>query len=146
MYSVVFGCAMGILFDMIRGFRRIVSDNSVSVFVQDILLWALGTAGAFFFVFVFSGGVLRWMHLVGMFIGWALYYISFGALTWKLFTIIAKPFDALRRLIAEKVRAKMKKTEKKLSKIKKNSVFLFHFPKKKYKINTKYSYALKRRR
>ncbi len=157
-YSVAYGGAIGLFYDILRMLRIAIKSGTVITFVQDIIFWAFTAIATFIYIFAFAGGTVRIIFLLFVAVGWVMYYISLGKLLVWIFSSISKPIKLLlckiRCLILKpfrplivKVYEKQKTYKKKFKKKIKNSNFLFHFSKKNNKIyKDKYSYALKRRR
>ena len=153
LYSIAYGVALGVFYDLFRVFRLIFIPSSVSAFLQDILFWMVSGVVTFMYMFSFNDGSVRFYMLCGVFLGWILYYFTLGS--W-IYAFFRKVIGTLKRWICrffwylfwparwllQKIRPLCVKSREKSNKFLKNAISLFHFRKKHNKMNNvKYQYA-----
>ncbi len=90
--SLGFGFLLGVLYDVFRTVRLIVSDGKRFVFVMDFLYFAVCGVLSFFFLLVTDEGRLRIYTLSGEILGWMIYYFSFGVVAVRATNAVAKLF------------------------------------------------------
>lgn len=118
-FAFGFGFMLGIVYDIFRTLRLIISGGKRVVFVADITYFIAAAVLNFCFVLVFNDGEMRGFILAGEALGWLVYYFSLGLLTVRagnavikavrravraVFGIIAKPFLFIFRKITRKVK------------------------------------------
>ncbi|MDR2647787.1 MAG: spore cortex biosynthesis protein YabQ [Oscillospiraceae bacterium] len=74
-----FGFFLGVLYDIFRIVRLLVSGKRVFLLAQDILYCLCCTILTFFFFLSVSDGGFHTYGLLGEILGWLLYYVSFGS-------------------------------------------------------------------
>lgn len=124
LYAVGFGFFIGILYDLFRALRLMLSDGKKAFIVSDILFSL--AAGFFTFLFALSrlDGNIRGYVLMGELLGFLVYSVSFGVFFSKLtdrivrgiyrfFAAIAKPFLYIYRKLRRFLRKNMEKARKK---------------------------------
>lgn len=74
LYSIAYGVALGVFYDLFRVLRLIFIPSSVSAFIQDVLFWIISGIVTFMYMFSFNDGMIRFYMLCGVFLGWILYY------------------------------------------------------------------------
>lgn len=79
LYSLGFGFLLGILYDVFRTVRKIISDSGAFVFFMDFLYFAVCAFLIFCFNLVVDSGRIRIYVMLGHVLGWLIYYFSFGA-------------------------------------------------------------------
>lgn len=94
LYAVLFGCLICLLYDVFRLVRVTKKYTVLSVFVQDILFWALVTFLTFLFLLSRTNGALRGFVIVGQILGFIIFRCTFS--DW-LFPLFAKFFLSLAR-------------------------------------------------
>lgn len=115
-YSLGFGFLLGILYDVFRTLRMIISRSKGFTFFMDLLYFAVCAVLTFCFIMVVDSGKVRIYVALGEALGWLIYYFSFGAIAIKVsgavvrgvrsaFSAISKPF----RRIFGKIRRKFMK-------------------------------------
>ncbi len=153
LYSIAYGVALGVFYDLFRVLRLIFIPSSVSVFIQDVLFWIISGIVTFMYMFSFNDGMIRFYMLCGVFLGWILYYFTLGG--W-IYAFLKKVIGTLKRWICrffwylfwpirwlmQKIRPVCAKTRENTNKFLKNAFTLFHFRRKHNKMNNvKYQYA-----
>lgn len=72
--SILFGGGLLMIYDMIRGFRRVFVHNSFWVTAEDFLFWIFVGISSFRFLFWYNKGELRGFFFLGLGLGMILYY------------------------------------------------------------------------
>lgn len=132
LYALGFGFLLGILYNIFRILRMIISDSNGFVFFSDLLYFVVCTFLTFCFILVTDSGKLRIYVMFGIALGWAVCYFSFGAIAVKagnsfirvfrrVFSVLFSPFRRLFSVALQKTRKKAdfckkkaRKTEKKV--------------------------------
>ncbi len=115
LYALGFGFLLGVLYDVFRTLRMIISESKGFVFFMDVLYFAVCTFLIFCFILVVDSGRIRVYVALGIILGWIVYYFSFGAIAMrvsnavtgllkKAFSALFKPFELLNRRILKKTR------------------------------------------
>ena len=153
LYSIAYGVALGVFYDLFRVLRLIFIPSSVSAFIQDVLFWIISGIVTFMYMFSFNDGMIRFYMLCVVFLGWILYYFTLGG--W-IYAFLKKVIGTLKRWICrffwylfwpirwlmQKIRPVCAKTRENTNKFLKNAFTLFHFRRKHNKMNNvKYQYA-----
>ena len=79
MLSVGMGFILGILYDLFRIIRLIITDKPRAFVIQDILYVAVSAFLSFLFLLSVNNGKVRLFELAGEVLGWLIYYFSFGS-------------------------------------------------------------------
>lgn len=79
-YSLGFGFLLGILYDVFRTVRLIISNSKSFVIFMDLLYFAVCAFLVFCFNMVVDSGHIRIYVVLGEILGWLIYYFSFGAI------------------------------------------------------------------
>lgn len=115
-YSLGFGFLLGILYDVFRTVRTVISNSRGFVFFMDLLYFTACAFLIFCFNMVVDSGHIRIYIALGELLGWLVYYFSFGVIALRasnavsacvkrFFKLVFKPF----KTIAEKTGRKMRK-------------------------------------
>lgn len=80
MYAVGFGFLIGILYDVFRTIRMLVSNGKKAFMVFDVLYAFTAAILTFLFLLTVQSGRVRGFVLFGELLGFLIYYISFGLL------------------------------------------------------------------
>lgn len=116
MYSLGFGFLLGILYDIFRTLRLIISRSRGFVFFADILYFVLCAFLTFCFMLVADSGRVRLYVGGGEVLGWLIYYFSFGAIAIKtcnaLVAFVHKAFSLFLKPIKRFFGAMKKKSAK----------------------------------
>lgn len=80
-----FGFCLGIIFELIKLIRKIISHSKYAVLAQDILGFIIFTMLIFLFLLCVSNGELRVYSLFGLMAGYVIYYFTLGFLLAALF-------------------------------------------------------------
>lgn len=109
--SIGFGFLLGILYDVFRTVRLVISDSKAFVLFMDLLYFAFCTFLNFCYLLTLDYGKIRFYIAFAELLGWLIYYFSFGAiairasrfvsgLIKRLFSLIIKPFKFFSRKIS----------------------------------------------
>lgn len=101
--SLGFGFLLGILYDVFRTLRLVISRTAGFTVFMDILYFLLCAFLVFFFNLIVDEGKIRLYVLLGDMLGWLIYYFSLGEISVrvsnriilssrKLFGVVSKPF------------------------------------------------------
>lgn len=150
-YSVGFGFLLGILYDVFRTFRLVISKSKILAFVTDIVYFSLGSFLTFCFIMVVDSGKVRLYVFFGEILGWLIWYFSFGAVALRFTNAVTRLF---RRLISEPLKRILRKFSRKFGKFASNSKKIIRKTDKKVKFSLQkhsgivynlYSYILKKK-
>ena len=112
--SLGFGFLLGIIYDIFRTLRLIISKSAMFTVFMDILYFVLCAVLIFSFNLVVDSGKIRVYVLLGDMLGWLIYYFSFGeisvkisnkiiSLFGKLFGSVSKPFLRQKNRFGKKI-------------------------------------------
>lgn len=135
LFSVGFGFLLGILYDVFRTVRLMISNSAGFVLTMDILYFCVCAFSNFCFVMALDGGRVRAFIALGEALGWMIYYISFGAIAVRVTSfavrsvhraaaVIFKPFRRLKAKIRRKLEKNAAFLRKTSIKNDKNAKFL----------------------
>lgn len=138
--SLGFGFLLGILYDVFRTLRLIISRSAGFTVFMDIFCFVLCAFLIFFFNLIVDEGKIRLYVLFGDLLGWMIYYFSFGEISMRVsnriiqsvrgaLRVVLKPISRLRC----RVKRKMKKIVGFFKKIIKKFDKKIKFDLKKYK-------------
>lgn len=114
LYALGFGFLLGILYDIFRTLRLIISRSRGFVFFMDILYFAVCSFLTFCFIMIVDSGRVRIYVAIGEILGWLIYYFSFGAIAMKttnavvvfvkrFFSALFKPVKRIFHMIFRKM-------------------------------------------
>lgn len=83
MMSFGFGFLLGVAYDLFRIARLTVTRGKVAVFIMDVLYFLAAGITVFLFMLAFNEGEIRSYLLLGIFLGFLIYYFTFGAFVLK---------------------------------------------------------------
>ena len=89
-YACILGIIMGIIYDVFRIIRLLVSWKDWQVFIQDIVYFFIVGISTFLFALAYNKGDVRAYLIVGEIIGWIIYYITIGEIVYRFSEAIAK--------------------------------------------------------
>lgn len=121
--AAYYGMLMGISYDVLRIFRRVVSHKNVIVYIEDYLFWVVWGIVLFALIFNYNDGNIRGYVFVAVLMGGILYLRSFSPFLVKyvslilgniLTFILKKPLKAVKMFVTKLTR-KAKKGIKKLN-------------------------------
>ena len=90
LYSLALGFGLGVIYDIFRTLRMFVPRIRWVVITADVLYFTLCGVISFFFVLVTDEGKLRIYTVLGIMLGWCIWYFSFGLLAMKISTAVVK--------------------------------------------------------
>ena len=134
-YSLGFGFLLGILYDVFRTLRLIVSRSAGFAFFADTLYFILCGFLIFFFMLVTDKGRLRLYTAAGEILGWLIYYFSLGTVAVRLSNGIIGFFKRIIYAISAFVKRIMRKVLHKNEKIIKKCKKIIRKSDKKVKFN-----------
>ena len=73
---LLFGFGIGILYDLFKIKRRLLSENSIILFIDDLFFSLLSVMLFLFTVFIANNGIFRWYEILFSMIGYMLYRIT----------------------------------------------------------------------
>ena len=97
--SVGFGFLLGILYDVFRIFRLVISRAKSFVLFMDLLYFAVCSVLVFCFMLVTDSGRVRLYTAGGQLIGWLIYYFSSGAVVIRLTSSLTAFVRSINRRI-----------------------------------------------
>lgn len=109
--AAVLGFALGAVYDVFRIFRVATRSGKVAVFFLDILYWLVCASATFIFLLVQNEGKPRFMAVLMIVAGAALYYATVGAIVIRR----AAAVDAGTRRAARRAAAAAARPVKRLS-------------------------------
>lgn len=83
MMAFGFGFLLGVLYDLFRIARLTVTRGRVAVFIADVAYFLLVGILVFLFMLAYNRGEIRSYLLLGIVLGFAVYYFTFGAFVLK---------------------------------------------------------------
>ncbi|MBQ4627429.1 MAG: spore cortex biosynthesis protein YabQ [Clostridia bacterium] len=78
--SIGFGFLLGILYDVFRMVRLVISNSKPFVLFMDLLYFAFCTFLNFCYILTLDYGKIRIYIVFAQLLGWLIYYFSFGAI------------------------------------------------------------------
>ena len=97
--SLGFGLIIGILYDVLRVVRIFLSFSKIAAYVTDFLFSVLSAVMTFLFCLSVSNGEVRLYIILGEFIGFSVFYLSFGTVAVKFSEkTVKKILNALRKI------------------------------------------------
>lgn len=132
LYSLGFGFLLGILYDVFRTLRLIISNSRGFVFFMDMLYFAVCAFASFCFIMVVDCGRVRIYAALGWVLGWLIYYFSFGAIAIKVSGAVisavrrffAAVFAPISRKICRKIGSSARRGKKIIRKTDKKTKFI----------------------
>lgn len=82
-WALLLGIASGVCYDVFRVLRQAVRHSWLAVLLEDISFFALVTAVLFGFFMERCGGEVRFFVVLGLLLGWLLYFFSAGTFLTK---------------------------------------------------------------
>ncbi|MDF2607163.1 MAG: hypothetical protein K0R15_831 [Clostridiales bacterium] len=74
--TILCGIGMGVIYDSIRIFRRIVPHNNFVIAIEDLIYWICCSIFLFYVLYSKDDGVIRGFSILGVMVGLCIYYIS----------------------------------------------------------------------
>lgn len=133
--SLGFGFILGILYDVFRIVRLVVSPGRRIVIIYDVVYVALSAVLSFLFFLAVNDGSVRAFSLFALLLGWLVYYLSLGIFvikisealvrfTRRLIYLITRPFVFVFGIIRRLLRRFRRFLSKNIKKLLKKSKFL----------------------
>lgn len=85
--SIKIGIFMGIVFDLIRIFRKLLKHPNFLVQVEDMLYWVFCGFMGFYMLYICNYAAIRPFVFVGIILGATFYFLAFSSWFMKLATI-----------------------------------------------------------
>ena len=76
LWFIGFGIICGLIYDLLRAFRREIRHGTAAVMTEDILFCAAACSGCYAIFFLKNNGALRAYGFIGILLGAALYYLT----------------------------------------------------------------------
>lgn len=119
--SLAVGFMLGLCMEPLRIYRLMARPGTVAVFFQDIVYWFLCSACAFVFILTVNSGQLRVFLVVGIIIGFAVYFLTLGALIMKasksIAALLRRSAACIDRKVMRPIAGAYVKTKKKAGRV-----------------------------
>lgn len=99
MTSVEIGILMGIVFDLIRIFRKIIKHPNFFVQLEDMFFWVFCAFMSFYMLYICNYAAIRPFIFIGIICGAIFYFLTFSVWFMKLATIVINYVKALIKQI-----------------------------------------------
>lgn len=86
--SIQIGIIIGIIFDSIRIFRKMIHHPNFAVQIEDMLFWVFSGFMGFYMLYNCNYADIRPYIMLGMIMGASLYFLTFSILVMKVMTCI----------------------------------------------------------
>ena len=93
--SVEIGVLMGVLFDLIRIFRKILKHPNFLVQIEDMLYWIICALLGFYRLYICNYAAIRPYICIGIILGAVFYLLTFSIIFMKIATAIIKYVKSL---------------------------------------------------
>lgn len=118
LFSLVFGAALGAVYDVFRILRIAIPFGKIAIFIQDLLFFLLSALLTFAFMLYESSGMVRIFIIFGELLGATVYYFTLGVIVIKsskaiigffkavfsaIFCFIFKPIGRFIKFLAGKI-------------------------------------------
>lgn len=120
LYALGFGFLLGILYDIFRILRMIISGSKGFILFMDLLYFAVCTFLTFCFVLTVDSGRIRIYVAAGVILGWIVYYFSFGAIAMRVSNAVVSFFKSIFSAVIRPVKRLSGRILSKISKFEKN--------------------------
>lgn len=117
LYSLGFGFLLGILYDVFRTLRLIISRAKIFTFFMDFLYFSVCAFLTFCFIMVVDSGKVRLYVALGEVLGFFIYYFSFGAIALKVSSAVTAFFRRIFFAFFSKAGRLFKRLRRKFEKI-----------------------------
>jgi len=122
--SILTGCFIIFIYDLIRIFRRVVKHGIISIALEDFIYWISMAAIIFVMMYKENDGAIRGFAMAGIFLGMLVYSSSLSKFVVKYSAAIINTFlkviKKILHVIFTPIRFVIKKTSAKKQKVKKN--------------------------
>ena len=134
-YSLGFGFLLGILYDVFRLVRLIVSRSKGFILFMDLLYFTVCSLFTFCFILAADSGKVRLYTVAGELIGWLIYYFSFGTVAMRLSNTVVSFFRRVNSAISSRIKTFLEKIFGKFRKTGENCKKIIRKSDKKVKFN-----------
>jgi len=93
--TVALGIGLGLAYDFIRLFRRLVRHSKIFCGLEDLFYWFAVLGAVFYFMLNKNYGEIRMFSVMGFFIGMVLYMMSISGIVLKIMMIAANFIKAV---------------------------------------------------
>lgn len=114
--SLGFGFLLGVLYDIFRTLRLIISSSAGFTVFADIMYFLLCTFLVFCFNLVVDNGKIRLYVLLGDLLGWLIYYFSLGEISLKISNSIILLVKSFFRAVSAPLRRVKNRINRKFGK------------------------------
>ena len=97
--SVQIGVLMGVLFDLIRIFRKLLKHPNFLVQIEDMLYWVVCGFMGFYMLYVCNYAEIRPYIFIGIILGAVFYFLTFSIIFMKIATLMINYIKALVKKI-----------------------------------------------
>lgn len=104
LYSLGFGFLLGILYDVFRTLRLIISLSKGFAFFCDLLYFVICAFLTFCFILVADSGRVRLYVFFGEALGWFIYYFSFGAIAIRFTNAVTGFFRRIFSAVSKRIK------------------------------------------
>lgn len=98
-----FGFLLGVAYDLCRILRLTVTRGRIAVFIVDVLYFLAAGLSVFLFMLAYNQGEFRFYLILGIILGFLIYYFTFGAfiLKWsnRLIRLLRRTMKAVLRAV-----------------------------------------------
>jgi len=84
--SLYLGFFMGVTYDIVRCFRRLISHNNLFISIEDIIFWCSWTLLIIDKIITYNSGALRGYVFLGLFLGGILYLCTISCIMMPIIT------------------------------------------------------------
>ncbi|PKM95258.1 MAG: hypothetical protein CVU84_06140 [Firmicutes bacterium HGW-Firmicutes-1] len=100
-WAVIFGGLLGLFYDFIRIFRRLLPHEKLAIGIEDLLFWFVAGIIIFGYVFNTNDGIMRGFIFIGLSLGAILY---FGLLSSLIVNKVTRIISKVIKLILSPIR------------------------------------------
>lgn len=93
--SVQIGILMGVLFDLIRIFRKLLKHPNFLVQIEDMLYWVTCGFVGFYMLYICNYADIRPYIFIGIILGAVFYFLTFSVIFMKIATLVINYIKAL---------------------------------------------------
>lgn len=108
LWSVLLGCALSVVYDIFRLDRMIFKRSVFTVALEDILFWVISAFSVFCLMLLTTNGQIRVFVLIGVFIGFIIFRLTFS----RFIDLLALPLKKVIRAIKKMYLKTIKKLAK----------------------------------
>ena len=96
--SIICGAALGVVFDLFKLTRKIIK-NKIIIAVEDIIFLVICALTSFSFMLRVSSGEIRIFIILGIIIGFIMYYFSVSVIVNKIFDLLEKLLKGFFKIV-----------------------------------------------